>query len=236
MEVEGEVVLDERQFKGRQERLVFAYLVSRRGHAVPREELAEIIWPGDKPPSWETALSALVSGLRGFLARTSVSRDEVSLRRTYSGYEAVLSRDVWVDLEAVPSAIDEAEGALRAEDYRLGWGDANVAATIARRPFLPGDDGDWVESQRRALERFLLRALECLAEIWLMARQPRLAIEADREAVTLDPFRESSYLLLMRAHDASGNRPEAVKPINASSIAWPRSSALIHLQRRRPCI
>ena len=58
-------MIDERRFPGRQGRLLFAYLVAERGGAVPRDELAELIWGASLPPSWDKALTGLVSKLRG---------------------------------------------------------------------------------------------------------------------------------------------------------------------------
>ena len=39
---------------------------------------------------------------------------------------------------------------------------AETAAALARRSFLPGEDGAWVEERRRDLREVLVRALECL--------------------------------------------------------------------------
>jgi two-component SAPR family response regulator len=39
-------LVDERQFPGKQGRLVFAYLVCERLRPVTRDELAEAVWPG----------------------------------------------------------------------------------------------------------------------------------------------------------------------------------------------
>lgn len=57
----------------------------------------------------------------------------------------------------------------------------------------------------------LLRALECLSKVWLDAGEPSLAVEAASEALSLDPYHETGYQLLMRAHHASGNRPAALR-------------------------
>lgn len=211
LEFKGELVLDERQFRGRQARLAFAYLVCERARSVSREELAAVIWPGEQPPAWEAALSALVSRIRGLLARIPLEPGVASISSGFGQYQLRLPADTWVDLEAAASAIDEAEGALRAGDPKRAFGPATVAASIARRPFLSGDEGEWVESQRRKPQRQLQRALECLSRIWLSTGEPVLAVEAASEAVALDSFRESGYQLLMRAHGAAGNRAEAVR-------------------------
>src|SRR5689334_16338486 len=72
----GEAFLDEPDFPSRQSRLAFVYLVARRGHAVPRDVLADALWPDALPRSWETALSAIVSNLRTLLSRAGLARSE----------------------------------------------------------------------------------------------------------------------------------------------------------------
>ena len=67
METDGAAV-DEARFPGRQGRLLFAYLVAEQGRAVPRDELAEVLWGDAPPPTWDKALTVVVSKLRGLLA------------------------------------------------------------------------------------------------------------------------------------------------------------------------
>jgi DNA-binding SARP family transcriptional activator len=203
-------VVDERQFRGKQGRLAFAYLVCERTRAVSREELAGVVWPGEEmAEAWEVGLSALISRLRGLLA--PLADEGVSLASGLGLYRLNLANEVWVDLEAGANALDMAEAALRDGEPKRGFGSAVVALNLAKRPFLSMNDGEWVEAQRRKLERQRLRALECLAKIWLASGEPLLAVESATEAVTLDPFRESSHRLLMQAHAATGNRPEALR-------------------------
>src|SRR5438445_9406484 len=61
------VVIDDARFPGRQGRLLFAYLVAAQGRPVPRDELAEALWGDTPPPTWDKALTILVSKLRGLL-------------------------------------------------------------------------------------------------------------------------------------------------------------------------
>ena len=209
--MDGRLVLHERQFRGKQGRLAFVYLVCERARTVPREELAAVLWPQESPPAWDAALSALVSRVRGLLASDILRGRDVSLSRGFGQYQILLPSDTWIDLEAGASAIDEAEGRLRAGDPGGILGPATVAAAIAERPLLSGVDGEWVESKRRRLERQLLRALDCLSHMWLSTGEPVHAVETASRAVTLDPFRESSHQLLMRSLVATGNRAEAVR-------------------------
>lgn len=211
LEVDGEVTLNERRFRGKQGRLVFAYLVSEKTRPVSREELAVLLWPEEMPPTWDVALSALMSRLHRLLSSDGMKASGVSLSRGFGQYKLLLPSDTWIDLEAVTSALDAAESVLRNGHPQRLLGPAHVAATIARRPFLAGIEGNWVEAQRQRLERQLLRALECLGRMGLSVGEPDLAVEVASETVGIDPFRESCYQLLMQAYAAGGNRPKAVE-------------------------
>ncbi len=202
------LAFDERDMRGRQSRVAFAYLAAHHARPVPHEELAEVLWPGDIPAAWESALYALVSRLRALLARRA---PEAGIARATGQYQLQVPPDTWVDIDAATLALDAAEGALRAGQARSAFGPACVAESISRRPFLAGHNCPWADAQREKLERYLMRSLECLARVWLATDEPALAVEAAAAAVALDPYRESSYLLLMQAHQATGNRPEALR-------------------------
>lgn len=211
IEVDGNTVVDESSFRGRQSRLAFAYLAAEHTRPVDREELAEVIWPGDMPPAWAGALSALISRLKGLFSSARLSTSGVSISSEFGLYRLILPGDVWVDLEAAAAAIDQAESALRAGDTGRILGPANITSNICRRPFLPDCDGPWVESQRDRLVRQRVRALECHTRMWLTSGEATLAVETAIEAITLDPFRESAYRLLMQAYATSGNPAEAAR-------------------------
>lgn len=204
-------VLGERDLPSRQARVLLTFLVCERARPVSRDALAELLWPRHAPPSWEASLKALVSKLRPFttgLAPRGASAP--AIHGQYGCYQLELPRDAWIDLEAARAALDEAEGALRRGCPATAWGPLNVAVSVARRGFLPGEDSPWVEERRRDLERLLIRALDGYAEVALAISQPTQAVEAAHEALKLDPLREPAWRFLMRGHEALGNRPEAL--------------------------
>ena len=215
VEVEERLVVEERQLRGRQGRLLFAYLVLERNRTVPKEELANTVWAGEAPPTWEISLSALISSVRTLLGVPPLVREGVSLSRGSGQYELTMPADTWIDVEAGATAIDEAEGALRAGDPVRLLGPATVAVNVARRPFLAGIQGEWAESQRRRQERNRLRALDCISEMWLARNEPQLAVEAATEAVELDPLtqihRRDDYAAAERAIGArEGDGPGTI--------------------------
>ena len=94
VEESGAVLLDERRLMGRQGRLVFAYLVGEHLRAVSKDELAEELWLGAVPPSWERSLSALISKLRTLLA--SANLPDVALNSSFGHYQLSLSANMWI--------------------------------------------------------------------------------------------------------------------------------------------
>jgi len=209
IEARGAVV-DEQRFPGRQGRLVFAYLLAEQGRPVPRDELAEALW-GDMPPAtWEKALSVLVSKLRALLTECGLDGAR-SLTSAFGCYQLTLPDGTWIDVVAADEAVSAAELALAAGDLEHARAEASTAESLARRTFLPGEDGRWIEDRRADLRETLVRALDCLAEAHRLAGDPRAAVRTAEELVELEPYRERGYRLLMEAQSAAGNDAEALR-------------------------
>ena len=202
--------LDERSFPGRQGRLVFAYLLAEEGRAVPRDEIAQVLW-GDTPPAtWEKALSVLVSKIRALLEECGVD-GQTALRSTYGCYQLVLPEGAWTDIIAAAEAVSAAEAALEAGHIAAAREGAAGAAALLRHDFLPGEDGAWAEKKRRQLSDFRVRALECLTDACLAAGDSREAARHAYALTVLEPYRESGYRRLMRTHAATGDNAEALR-------------------------
>ena len=197
--------IDGSAFPGRQGRIVFAYLVTT-AQPVPRDVLADLLWPHRLPSAWRRDLAAVVSKLRALLGRLGLDASD-ALRGGGDSYQLVLSPRPDLDVDAAVAWLAEAESALRLGDHSRALQAAQAAAEVARRPFLPGESGDWVAQRRNALDSLLLGALEVIAE----AAEPPVAVRAAEEASALRPLRETSHLKLIRAHLRAGDRAEALR-------------------------
>lgn len=211
MALEGsEGRVEAHDFPAQQGRETFAYLVMAGRMPVARGDLIRAVW-GDAPPaSADTALSSIVSKLRRQLERLGLDAS-ATLRSVTGCYELRLPPGTWVDHDVAFDAVHQAEAALKTGDHRSAYGPSAIARQISQRPFLPGAEADWVEHRRIKLRQTLVRALECRAEIYLWNEEHDLAVEVAREAINLEPFRESAYRCLMRAHRAGGNAAEALR-------------------------
>ena len=209
LESDGRLLL-ETQLGSRQGRMALAYLVCERRRSVPRGELAEAVWEEGPPPAWDVDLRALVSRLRATATRIGV--DGSALIGSGLGcYQFNLPAGGWVDAEAAADAIHRAETLLRAGRPREACGWALVARINARRPLLSGQDAAWVERKRSQLRDIHVRALDALAEVWILTGDPLLAARDAEESITLEPYREIGYQCLMRAQAAASKRGEVVR-------------------------
>jgi YVTN family beta-propeller protein len=204
------VLVDEERFPGRQGRLLFAYLVAEQGRPVPRDELAEALWGEAPPATWEKALTVIASKLRGLLTECGLDGGS-ALTSAFGCYRLELPQGSWVDVIAAASAAKEAEAAAAAGDLQQAKAAAMQAALLARPPFLPGEEGAWVDGKRRELADVRGRALACLAEACLRLGELSEAAKWAEETIALEPYRETGYRFLMNAHAMAGNRAEALR-------------------------
>lgn len=207
----GEHLLRERQFPGRQGRIAFVFLAVNRHRSIHRDELLGAIWPDDAPAQTDSGLDAILSKLRGMLKSVGFAPAEAGVAVTAKTITLQLPGRAWIDLEAAANALDEAEGALRRNDLVEAWGMANIAVVISRRPFVADLEAPWIESQRSALRAMQMRALHCLVSVSAANREPLLAVQHATEMIELEPFRETAYQLLMKMHAAAGDRAEALR-------------------------
>jgi predicted ATPase/DNA-binding SARP family transcriptional activator len=202
VEIDGVQVAD--ALRGKQVPLLFAYFVLNRSRSIGREELIGALWPHDAPRSQDAALRTLLSRLRSALGSSAVvGRGELALE---------LAEPAWIDVEAAVSQLDRARAMLVRGDARVAWALAQVPINIASRGLLPGALAEWLDPRRRDLEDLRLQALDVIgrAGLELGGTQLGSAERAARALIEAEPYRESGYVILMRALAARGNTAEGL--------------------------
>lgn len=195
-----------RDLPGGQLRTAFAKLVlDRRGRTDP-ESLSAILWEGERPETWETAIRGLMTKIRRFL---SAAGPGCTIDHDPSGYQLHLPGEVVVDSEEASQKVVVAELALG--DGRLddAVDAAAVSANACARPFLPGAHGSWAETRRVSCRQVQLRSLMVLGASHIGRGEPTRAVDTAREALEVAPLHEASHRLLIRALLASGEVAEA---------------------------
>jgi DNA-binding SARP family transcriptional activator len=199
----------EADLAGNQSRVALALLVFER-RPVHRDRLADIIWGGDLPVTWNTSLNAIISKIRGQLSRTGLDGRAV-VTATGGSYGVSLPSDAWVDTEDAFRRVDRAEGAARHGDVDAALQEATVASSILGRPFLGGVDGEWVDDVRRQLTTVLYRSYVVIASGWNTRGDHQLAATIAERAIDLDPIRETAYRLLIEAELGRGDSAAALR-------------------------
>jgi DNA-binding SARP family transcriptional activator len=203
----GDAWLDGAALPGRQGRIVLAYLTLHR-HPVARHDLADVVWPDALTVSWERDLSAVVSKVRAALDAIRLGS---LLQGAHGAYEIRLPADARVDIEDALRFVEDAAAAWRAGDRAATVPAAFTAAHLARRPFLPAERGLWIERRRDELQATLLRALDLLVDGLTGGPYEDDAVRYATESLAVDPYRETTYVQLMRLHMGRGNRAEALR-------------------------
>jgi SARP family transcriptional regulator, regulator of embCAB operon len=203
----GRQWLDGAVLPGRQGRVVLAYLALRH-HPVSRDELADLVWPDALTASWERDLSAVVSKVRAALSSIDLGS---MLHSALGCYELQLPAASTVDVEDAVRFVEEAESAWRLENRDVALPAAATAANLARRPLLPAERGLWIERRRDELQLILHRALDILVEGLAGGPFEHDALRYAKEALALDPYRESTYVQIMRLHISRGDRAAGLR-------------------------
>src|SRR5947209_4575951 len=174
VEIDGVQVVA--SLRGRQVRMLLAYLILNRAREIGREELIAALWPFTAPQSQDGALRTLLSRLRSVVGPEVLrGREQLLL---------ALPEPVWVDLEAARTEVARAVSALEEGDLRAAWALGQVPLNVASRGLLPGIEAQWLEAPRRELQELRLEALEVIGRAGLALGGSQLAT-AERAARSL---------------------------------------------------
>ena len=97
-----------------------------------------------------------------------------------------------------------------------------AAAELYRGDLLESGYDEWLLEERERLRRRHLQVLERLVELLEARREPAEAIGYAERLLREDPLREATSRLLMRLHDARGDRARALRAYHACAAALER--------------
>lgn len=194
---------------GSRARVALAFLALERWRPVTHDELAEVVWGADLPPTWRAALRGVVSRVRRALAVAGME-PTAALTSSRGGYQLHLPPGSTVDVEQAQQWLQDARS-LVDTDAEEARAQAERAMATLRGEFLGGVDGAWVERRRLELSELHLQALEVFSQTCATCGDADGAVCAAEEAVARQPLRESAHLCAMAAHEAAGNRARALR-------------------------
>ncbi|MFJ6095831.1 ATP-binding protein [Williamsia muralis] len=183
--------------------LVLGFLVVNRHRDVSLEELAEAVWPADRPQSWNAALRILFSRIRDTFRLVGLPAD--GLRSRSGGVRLTLPASLRSDLELAEMYCDTSVG-----DPQAVLQNARKALGLLISAPLDGITGSWADHVRAEATRIRIKALEIDAEGSLRAREYARATHSAQSIIAIDPFREKAYRIAMSGYMALGERGQAL--------------------------
>ena len=190
----GDLRLSGLELGGRRARVALVALALNDG-PLPAERLADIVWAGEPPPTWQPALRGVIRALRTALSPIGLG-DQHLITTAPAGY-------------ALNEAAETDLGTARQDLHHR----VNLDAIAKLRPedLLPQEDADWLRAHREAIDELRTRATEEIITKATAEADHSRAAKTARELLQHHPLDERAHRLLIAALDAAGDRAGAVQ-------------------------
>lgn len=191
-------------------RQLFQLLITRRGRRLQREEITETLWSDVKPDAaWRDFRVALNALFKALEPNRNADAPSAYIGRDGSAYFLRPEADLWIDAVVLEKAC---EAALNAPENAEVLEQLEKALNAYSGDYLADAVHEtWVLAERERLRELSLRAMETLASARLAQQRPASAVYWCEQILARDNCRESAYRIAMRAHDAQGNRAQAMR-------------------------
>jgi DNA-binding SARP family transcriptional activator len=184
------------------ELLVYLLLNRRQPHS--REQLCEVLWPQDRADAARRYMRQALWRLNVALAGVVVTSRSGLLRVDPAAIDHL---DV-EEIDAVQAETADVRGADLGPELA---GRVRRATESFGGDLLAGWPQEWCLAERQRLQQVRLELTERLISHHDAAGRPALAVRYGHEVLALDPARETTHRLLMRAHERAGDRASAVR-------------------------
>ncbi len=208
----GLVEVNAQEWRRESARQLFQLLLTYRRQMLERDQILEMLWPGQGPEialrDFKVALSTLFKVLEP--ERKANAPSAFILREgTLYGWRG--GADVVLDVEHFEQAI-AAGDALWARDPNTAAAHYRTALTLYQGDYLQEYPyAEWCAEERERLRGFYLRTAERVAHVLAERGAWTEVIEVCEVILLYDNCWEEAYRSLMTAHARLGNRPQALR-------------------------
>jgi DNA-binding SARP family transcriptional activator len=214
----GEVPL--RAFGGRLPQQLLRLLALQRGALIPKDVIAEALWPRRPPADTRGNIEVLVSRIRRALG------DPALIRTGPGGYSLTAGRECWVDTEAFLAAVGDGRELLADRPAEALACFRDALKLWHGEPLAEDTYAEWAQQDRRCLSLALLDALDGAAAAALACGDPATAGAWAGRATAREPLRETSAMLAVRALDGGGDPAGALAAFDSFRDRLAREAGL----------
>jgi DNA-binding SARP family transcriptional activator/class 3 adenylate cyclase len=168
---------------------------------VPREKLAELLWPDRQQEQSRQSLRQAIYSIRGSLG--DLAEKIIEMNRLTA---AIRLSGVAADAVALTNSHGDDDINSLAGRARLYAGEFLAGFPSVSNPF-----DEWVLLERSRTTNTVANILQRLVALHVERRDLDAALGAAEQLVSLDPLREDSHRLLMEVYAKMGRRAEALR-------------------------
>jgi DNA-binding SARP family transcriptional activator len=216
----GPEEIPSRAFGGRRAQQLLRLLALRRGALVPKDVIAEALWPKRPPADAGGNIEVLVSRIRRALG------DRTLIQTGPGGYSLTADSRCWVDADAFAAAVNDGRSLLAARPAEAVVSFRNALEIWQGEPLAEDTYAEWAAGDRHRLTLALLEALDGAAAAALASGNPAEARTWADRALASEPLRETSAMLAVRALAAGGNQAGALAAFDSFRQRLAREAGL----------
>jgi two-component SAPR family response regulator len=196
---------------GREKALqLFQFFVTVRGRQLHKEQIVDRLWP---ELDWEAShrdFRVALNAVYGALEPGRKPRAESSfIQRNGLTYSLDMDK-AWVDADAFESLVRSGNVALPG-DAKSATEHYRAAVSLYAGDYLPERRyEDWASTEQERLQVLALGTMTTLASL-LVEQSPLESVRLAQRVLAVDPVWEDAYRAQMRAYQAQGNRPLALR-------------------------
>lgn len=213
----GTTALKSDCFERRRALTLLKILITRYGRVVPRDELIDMLWPGDAPKDAAKLLKIAVHYLRRGLGDEHDGRPETSFILTEpNGYAFNAGSSHSIDALDFEAAAEDGFRLDRQGRWREAFTALHAAASLYRGDYLEDEPySDWCLSRRRHLRDTYVDVLLTSARLLRCNGDYAAAAERYRRILELDRCLEDVHRDLMEVLSRCGKRTQALRQFEA---------------------
>lgn len=199
--------VEDKLWKTRKSKYMFAYLVANAGKDVPDEKVMEIFWPDHEPEKARQSLYAALSHMRKALDAVSPGESERVIHARKGFYKFNSERSFVFDLNEFERLHDQGQARIKdgREDEAMVC--LQKAEQLYQGEFMEGYYDDWAVLMRDEMEMKYVEVLQVLMEHFQDLKKHAVVIDYAQRLLKHDPCQTEAHSALMQSYIQQG-KPE----------------------------
>jgi two-component SAPR family response regulator len=189
---------------------LFQYFITNRRKHQHKEQIIDQLWPELDPEAGDRDFKVALNAVNKAIEPERQPRSKARFIQRFDLAYGVNLDEVWVDVDAFETNLKAGNESLQS-DPDAAIRDYTAAVDLYKGEYLPERRyEDWTSAERERLSTLAMSAMATLAELKIL-NNPRDSLRLTQRVLLEEPLWEEAYRVQMRAFQALGNRPMALK-------------------------